>query len=138
LPLTGVRPNTSFLPEQWIGGNGNVKVNRHLKVEGSKNVYAINDCSNLEGKHLFVVETQFSYLAEELDAVLTDKQGAAKEYVVDSSVRQFVTLGKNTGLSQMNNWKVFGFLLGLMKGRTLLVESAPKLVEGKQVIRTKV
>ncbi|KAL5589261.1 hypothetical protein FOVSG1_011128 [Fusarium oxysporum f. sp. vasinfectum] len=138
LPLTGVCPNTSFLPEQWLDGDGNVKVNPHLRVEGTENVYAIGDVCNLEAKTLLAVETQFSYLGDELDAVLEGKAGAVTDYNVDTNVRQFVSLGKWNGLGQYNSWKIFGFLVGMMKGRTLFVETAPKIVQGKQVIRTKV
>ncbi|KAH8758770.1 hypothetical protein F5882DRAFT_479858 [Hyaloscypha sp. PMI_1271] len=138
LPLTGVQPNTSFLPGQWKDGNGNVKVDHHLKVEGMKNAYAIGDCSNLEGNHLFAIGAQIRYLAEELDAVLTGKHGAAKKYVVNPRIRQIITMGKKTGIGQMGGWKIFGFLVAMRKGKTLFVESGPTLIEGKQLIGLKI
>lgn len=136
LPLYGVRPNTGFVPAHLLDEGGSVKVDKTLRVEGLKNVWAVGDVNNVELKVAMRAEAQTAHLFRNLEATLLGKPEAAlAEYKPAPGTMMFVTVGKKKGTGQIGTFKAFSFLVSYVKGRTLFVEKVPPLVAGKSMLR---
>jgi NADH dehydrogenase FAD-containing subunit len=136
LPLFGVRANTSFLPEHLLDENKYLILESSLRVKGLHNIWGVGDVGNADVKQLGPLEAQVIVLAQNLDAALSGNSTAAwKEYTPSTKVMMAVSLGKAAGTGQMGGWKLPGFLIAMMKSKTLAVPDKPRaIVEGKSMI----
>lgn len=138
LPLFGLRPNSSYVPSTYLDSSGNVKLDLTLRVSNTKNVWGVGDIGNLETKQVMKAEPQVIHLAKNLDAVLTGNSAGVTEYKTSDKPMIFITIGKSKGTGQMGGMKPFSWLVSYMKGRTLFVEKAPPLIEGKAIIQASI
>lgn len=135
LPLFGLDTNVSFVPAEWLDGEGNVAVDDHLRVAAAgagSSVWAIGDAGSMEPKQITITDNQIIYLAAALDAVLTGSQPAGP-YTPEKKTLVFISLGKSHATGQVGNWKLFGFLVSWVKGRHLFTDKAEAYVQGKQL-----
>lgn len=133
LPLFGVQVNTGFVPESLLDSAGNLVLDKTMRVVGTKNVWGIGDVGNLEVKQLTVTDAQILYLSAALDSVLTGEGGQVKEYKPSGKTMIFITMGKKYAIGQMGGWKLWGWVVSYVKGRTLFVDTAQGYVGGKQL-----
>jgi len=135
LPVFGVRPNTSFLPDHLLDKHKSLKLEPSLRVEGLHNVWGAGDVGNLDVKQIGPVEGQVNVLAQNLDAVLSGgSTSTMKEYTRGNKVMMFVSLGKAAGTGQAGSWKVPGFIVTMMKSKTLFQDKPKAIVAGKSMI----
>jgi NADH dehydrogenase FAD-containing subunit len=85
IPTFGVKPNTSFLPSEFLDGDGFVRVDQYLRVTGTKDVYAIGDVSNMQGPQAFHVKAQSKYLSKSLVLNVLGKRSAVVPYKASTS-----------------------------------------------------
>ena len=135
LPLFGVRANADFVPAELKDDRGNIKQQRTLRAEGQNDVWAVGDVGNLESKQAARLEPQVIHLAKNLHAVLTGTPDKVTNYKPSDQVMVFVPLGKKKGTGQVGGFKVFGFLVSRVKGKTFFTEKASGLVSGKNIVR---
>ena len=133
LPLFGVQVNTSFVPESLLDSARNIALDKTMRVVGMKNVWGIGDVGNLEEKQLTVTDAQIIHLSATLDSVLTGDRGQAKEYKPSTKAMIFITMGKKYATGQIGGWKLWGWLVAYVKGRSLFVNTAQGYVGGKQL-----
>ncbi|WQF80840.1 Putative FAD/NAD(P)-binding domain, FAD/NAD(P)-binding domain superfamily [Colletotrichum destructivum] len=138
LPLFGVRPNTTFVPEHLLDDKGNVKLKHDLRVEGLINVWGVGDVGNLEAKQLMRAEGQALHLADNLDAVLTGNETKVKDLKLTLKPQVFVTIGKKKATGQFNTMKLPGFIVSAAKAKTFFTEKGPGLVAGKNIARASI
>ncbi|KAI8179526.1 Oxidoreductase ptaL [Colletotrichum sp. SAR 10_65] len=138
LPLFGVRPNTSFIPENLLDDKGNLKLKHDLRVEGLRNVWCAGDAGNLEAKQLMRAEGQALHLADNLDAVLTGQEAKVKDLKLTTKPQIFVTIGKKKATGQFNTMKLPGFIVSAAKAKTFFTEKGPGLVAGKNIARASI
>jgi apoptosis-inducing factor 2 len=100
-------------------------------------VWAIGDVGNLDFKAITVIEPQVLILAANLDTVLRGKS-TLKKYQPASNLLLFVALGKTDGAGQMGGWKVFKFIVSMIKGKKLFLDKADGYVAGKHLFMSKV
>ncbi|KAH7156698.1 hypothetical protein EDB81DRAFT_787716 [Dactylonectria macrodidyma] len=136
LPLYGMRPNTRFLPAQFLDEQGSLNLDKTLRVTGLDNVWGVGDAGNLEPKQLIYAERQALHLADNLGAVLTGNSDSVKELRPVVTPQVFVTLGKKKGTGQYNWVKVPSFVVNVAKGKTLFTEKASGLIAGKNIVRS--
>lgn len=132
LPLYGIRVNTSFVPDDLVDAEGNVRLAPDMRVMGTKNIWGIGDVGNLEPKQLTVTDSQIIHLASTLDAVLAG-DSPQKPYQLVGKTMLFLSLGKNLSTGQIGNWRLFGFMTSYVKGRKLFVDTAEGYVGGKHL-----
>lgn len=132
LPLHGAVPNTSFLPHSLLDESGNLKLDSYMRASGAKNVWGIGDVGDLEPKQLTVTDNQIVYLAVALDAALTGS-GKVAEYKPMEKTMIFVSLGRRFASGQIGGWRLFGWMVSLVKGRKLFVDTARGYVDGKHL-----
>lgn len=130
LPLHGIKTNTSFVPSALLDADGNVKLDGHMRVAGTKNIWGIGDIGDIEPKQLTVTDNQIIYLAAALDATLTGAKETAAYRPMNKKMI-FVSLGKKMATGQIGNWKLFGIMVAYVKGRKLFVDTAEGYVDGK-------
>lgn len=131
LPLYGILPNTSFLPDSFLDANGNVKLDKSLRIDGTGNIWGIGDVGDVEPKQLTVTDNQIIHLAAALDATLTGFP--VKPYEPVGKKMIFLSLGRKMATGQIGNWKLFGFMVAYVKGRKLFVDTAEGYVGGKHL-----
>jgi len=138
LPLFGVRPNTTFVPEHLLDDKGSIKLKHDLRVEGLTNVWGVGDVGNLEAKQLMRAEGQALHLADNLDAVLTGNEAKVKDLKLTLKPQVFVTIGKKKATGQFNTMKLPGFIVNAAKAKTFFTEKGPGLVAGKNIARASI
>ncbi|KAK1723301.1 hypothetical protein CaCOL14_007135 [Colletotrichum acutatum] len=138
LPLFGVRPNSSFIPEHLLDDKGSLKLKHDLRVEGLTNVWGVGDIGNLEAKQLMRAEGQALHLADNLDAVLTGNETKVKDLKLTLKPQVFVTIGKKKATGQFNTMKLPGFIVSAAKAKTFFTEKGPGLVQGKNIARASI
>ncbi|EKJ79471.1 hypothetical protein FPSE_00402 [Fusarium pseudograminearum CS3096] len=132
LALHGIKLNTSFVPPNFLDDKGNIRIDRNMRVVGSKNIWAIGDVGDIDPKQLTVTDNQIIHLAAALDAVLTGEK-SFKPYEPMTKTMIFVSLGKKYATGQIGNWKLFSFMVSWVKGRKLFVDTAEGYVGGKHL-----
>ncbi|KAL2785908.1 putative apoptosis-inducing factor [Aspergillus keveii] len=129
IPTFGVKPNTSFLPSEFIDGDGFVRVDQYLRVTGTKDVYAIGDVSNMQGPQAFHVKAQSKYLSKSLVLNVLGKRSAVVPYKASTSEMLAVQTGKKAGTGHAGSMKLPSFMVAYVR-KTLFVENGPKTVDG--------
>ncbi|KAL2861831.1 putative apoptosis-inducing factor [Aspergillus pseudodeflectus] len=129
IPTFGVKPNTSFLPAEFLDADGFVRVDQYLRVTGTKDLYAIGDVSNMQAPQAFHVKAQTKYLAKSIVLGVTGKGGAVGAYKASASDVLAVQIGKKAGTGHLGSMKLPSFMVAYVR-RTLFVEDAPKTVDG--------
>ncbi|KAM0300278.1 hypothetical protein ACHAPM_006589 [Fusarium culmorum] len=132
LALHGIKLNTSFVPPSFLDDKGNIRIDKNMRVVGSKNIWAIGDVGDIDPKQLTVTDNQIIHLAAALDAVLTGEK-SFKPYEPMTKTMIFVSLGKKYATGQIGNWKLFSFMVSWVKGRKLFVDTAEGYVGGKHL-----
>ncbi|KAM5350746.1 hypothetical protein ACJ41O_007251 [Fusarium nematophilum] len=138
LPLFGMKPNSGFLPPALLDEQGNLKLDRNLRATGLANVWGAGDVGDLETKQLIYAERQALHLARNLDAHLTGAEAHVLDLKPAIVPQIFVTLGKKKGTGQFERFRVPGFIVSAVKGRTLFTEKAQGLIAGKNIVRSSV
>jgi NADH dehydrogenase FAD-containing subunit len=131
LPFHGVTVNTSFLPVALLDDKSNLKLDKKMRAVGTPHIWGIGDVGDTEAKQLTVTDNQIIHLASALHATLTG--GQVSDYVPVSKQMVFASLGKNHGTGQIGNWRLWGFMVNYVKGRSLFVDAAPGYVGGKHL-----
>jgi hypothetical protein len=70
-------------------------------------------------------------LLAQLNSVLTGVGSSTEAYHPSNKTVIFFSFGRWHATGQVGNWKVFGFLVCLMKGRRLFIDRACNYVSGK-------
>ena len=133
LPLFGVQVNTGFLPLNLLDSAGNLIQDKTMRVQGTKNVWAIGDVGSIETKQLTVTDAQIIHLSAALDSVLTGDDRQVREYKPSSKKMIFITMGKKYAIGQIGGWKLWGWIVSYVKGRMLFVDTAQGYVDGKHL-----
>ncbi|OAQ63494.1 apoptosis-inducing factor [Pochonia chlamydosporia 170] len=132
LPTTGMTPNTSFVPTKMLDSNGYVKQTSFLRAEGYKNIFVVGDAGNLEDNRALAADGQAGHLIKVLPGYFDG--GSLAEYKVNTKPMYGITLGQSKGTGQMGSFKVFSFLIWLLKGRFLGTDKAPGVAAGKMTM----
>lgn len=133
LPLFGVTVNTGFVPKDLLDSSGNLMLDKTMRVMGTKNVWGIGDVGNLEAKQVTVTDAQIIHLSTTLDAVLLGGDRQIKEYKPSEKKMIFITMGRKYATGQIGGWRLWGWIVAYVKGRTLFVDTAEGYVGGKQL-----
>jgi NADH dehydrogenase FAD-containing subunit len=134
IPLFGVQVNTTFVPSSLLDSSGNLQLDKTMRVTGTTNIWGIGDVGNLEAKQLTVTDAQIIHLSGALDSVLTtEAANMVKEYKPSGNTMVFISMGKKYATGQIGEWKLFGWMVSWVKGRSLFVDTAQGYVGGKQL-----
>ncbi|MCJ1285863.1 hypothetical protein MMC26_005205 [Xylographa opegraphella] len=140
---TGGKPNTSFLPKDWLNEKGQVindDKSLRLTIPGSEGIYAIGDVGSYSHGGFMDVKDGVAPLCSSIaiDVAKTidpSKAGAFKQknfkWIPDT---QFVPTGPKGGVGQLFGWRVPSLMVWALKSRTFMVEKLPGAMKGQDYI----
>ncbi|VUC35879.1 unnamed protein product [Clonostachys rosea] len=134
LPLYGVVVNNAFIPDELLDWEGNLKLDSTLRVQGTTNIWGAGDVGNVEPKQLGSVLAQVEFLTGVLESVLVEGKPVGEiteRYTPAGRSPLFIALGRQLATGQFGTWKVFGFVVSLLKGRKLYLNNASSFINGK-------
>ncbi|MCJ1289017.1 hypothetical protein MMC34_000549 [Xylographa carneopallida] len=141
---TGGKPNTSFLPKDWLNENGQVlndDKSLRLTVPGSEGIYAIGDVGSYSHGGFMDVKDGVAPLCSSIaiDVATTidpSNAGGFKQknfkWIPDT---QFVPTGPKGGVGQVFGWRVPSLMVWAFKSRTFMVEKLPGAMKGEDYIK---
>ncbi|KAK4127718.1 FAD/NAD(P)-binding domain-containing protein [Parathielavia appendiculata] len=140
IPTFGIVPNTSYLPPSMLDTRGFVKQTRFLRAEGHADIFVVGDARNLEESQGVHADAQLVHVVKLIEARLLGQGGAAggvAEYKPADKVVFAATLGPNKGTGQMGNWKIWSWLVTMLKGKHLGTNYAGAFVRGERTAGVK-
>jgi apoptosis-inducing factor 2 len=130
LPCVGVTPNTSFMPKNLLDAQGSIMVDEYMAVKGTSDIWSCGDAADIEAKRVMYVGEQTGYLGKTLHSVLTTGKKTEAPYKPNPKPMGAVTVGRAKGFGQMGSWSLPSFLVMYVKGKTMMVENLPKVING--------
>jgi NADH dehydrogenase FAD-containing subunit len=74
LPTTGLLPNSSFIPNNLLDGNGFVVVDEYLQVKGATDVWAVGDISSVQKPQYMYTDKQSAHVAKNIGLSMQGKE----------------------------------------------------------------
>ncbi|KAJ5131364.1 FAD-dependent pyridine nucleotide-disulfide oxidoreductase [Penicillium bovifimosum] len=134
IPTTGVTPNNSFIPPQFLDNDGWVKVNSEMRVQSADGsvlpIFAAGDITNNSMRLSFKASEQAHVAAANLKAAIVGGK-AIKSYNQGDSIMMVVPVGEAGGTGQIFGFVPFSFMVKLIKGKHFFIEKAASIVHGK-------
>ncbi|XP_048714076.2 ferroptosis suppressor protein 1 isoform X4 [Caretta caretta] len=117
-----LRKEVNLLLRDKLAGNGALKVNQYLQVEGYDNIYAIGDCADVkEPKMAYHAGLHANIVVTNIINSLTQKP--LKTYQ-PGSLTFLLSMGRNDGVGQINGCYVGRLLVTIAKSRDLFVSKS--------------
>ncbi|KAF7592359.1 hypothetical protein BBP40_000342 [Aspergillus hancockii] len=134
IPTTGVVPNSSFIPQEWLDNEGWVKVNSELRVQGRNNkhhpIYAAGDITNNSMRLAFKAAEQAAVVATNIKSDIVGHSSKTKRRVYDqgNSVIMIVPVGASGGTGQLFGITLWSFMVKYMKSNDFFVSKARSMI----------
>ncbi|KAF8848095.1 FAD/NAD(P)-binding domain-containing protein [Acephala macrosclerotiorum] len=128
LPTVGLTPNSSYIPADLLNGNGFVIVDEYLRVKGHPDVWAVGDVSAVQRPQLVNAMKQVAHAAKNIGLAIKGQNLVV--YKTGGGDMLAVPVGRKSGTGHMGNWKLPGFMINMVKGKTLFTENLPKTIDG--------
>ncbi|KAL4931133.1 NAD(P)/FAD-dependent oxidoreductase [Aspergillus undulatus] len=132
IPTFGVKPNTAFLPGEFLNREGFVQVDEYLRVKGTKDVYAVGDVSGMESPQALFAKMQSKYIAKSVTFLATGKNNLVVPYKQFGSAIIGLQIGRKAGTGHYGSVRLPSFVVSWLR-KTLFVEDVPKVVDGTVV-----
>uniref|UniRef100_A0A8C9DHX6 Ferroptosis suppressor protein 1 n=1 Tax=Prolemur simus TaxID=1328070 RepID=A0A8C9DHX6_PROSS len=123
----GIKINSSAYRsafESRLAGNGALRVNEHLQVEGHSNVYAIGDCADVREPKMAYHAGLHANIAV-ANIINSTKQRPLKAYK-PGALTFLLSMGRNDGVGQISGFYVGRLMVRLAKSRDLFVSTSWK------------
>ncbi|OAL37810.1 hypothetical protein AYO20_02987 [Fonsecaea nubica] len=135
IEATGDKPNSKFVPQEWLDDAQRVKTDPHtlrLDVSGVTGVYCIGSVASYADGSILDVKFAAPALLESIKTDLQGKGGPRtnKIYKKITSDMQFVPIGSQGGVGVVFGWKLPSFLVKMAKAKDFMIGQAVKTVEG--------
>ncbi|OOQ87774.1 AMID-like oxidoreductase [Penicillium brasilianum] len=134
IPTTGAIPNSSFIPAEFLDGNGWVKVNKELRVQSNGGsalpIYAVGDINTNDLRLSFKATEQAKVAVANIKADILGK-GERKSFDQGDSIMMLVPVGETGGTGQLFGMTPFSFMVKFVKGKDYFVSKAPQYLAGK-------
>ncbi|KAJ4270235.1 hypothetical protein NW762_001911 [Fusarium torreyae] len=128
LATMGLRPNTGFLPKEWLNEHGYADVDDELRVKAAEGVWAVGDVVSKPRAAFMVTEAQAAGVHKNIDLAL---KGKPAQPVSGPRVDPFLcSVGRSRGAGRLGRVPVPSLAVWAIKGRTLGMERTQKYVNG--------
>lgn len=137
ISAVGDKPNSSFVPKDWLNERSQIKTDANtlrLDVPGVEGVYCVGAVASYSDGS--IMDTKMGYKAA-VASVKADLPGTnagprTKEvYKKIQSEIALVPVGSKQGVGLGMGWKLPSFLVTMAKSKDFMIGNAPKLVEGQ-------
>ncbi|KIW96887.1 uncharacterized protein Z519_02278 [Cladophialophora bantiana CBS 173.52] len=135
IEATGDKPNSKFVPQEWLDNAQRVKTDPHtlrLDVPGVTGVYCIGSVASYADGSILDVKFAAPAVLESIKLDLQGKGGPRtnKIYKKITSDMQFVPIGSQGGVGVVFGFKLPSFLVRMAKAKDFMIGNAIKTVEG--------
>ncbi|KIX97930.1 uncharacterized protein Z520_06008 [Fonsecaea multimorphosa CBS 102226] len=135
IEATGDKPNSKFVPQEWLDDAQRVKTDPHtlrLDVSGVTGVYCIGTVASYSDGTILDVKFATPAVLESIKLDLQGKGGPRtnKIYKKITSDMQFVPIGSQGGVGVVFGFKLPSFLVKMAKSKDFMIGNALKTVEG--------
>ncbi|KAF4972640.1 hypothetical protein FSARC_788 [Fusarium sarcochroum] len=128
LATMGLRPNTGFLPKEWLNEHGYADVDDELRVKAAEGVWAVGDVVSKPRAAFMITEAQAAGVHKNIDLAL---KGKPAQPVSGPRVDPFLcSTGRSRGAGRLGRVPVPSLAVWAIKGRTLGMERTKKYVDG--------
>jgi NADH dehydrogenase FAD-containing subunit len=132
IPTTGVVPNSSFIPQQWLDTDGWVKVDQELRVQDGQNaplrIYAAGDITNNSMRLSFKAAEQAVVVAANIKNDILGSKYKRRVYDQGDSIMMIVPVGASGGTGQLFGMTPWSFMVKAIKGKDFFVSKAPSII----------
>lgn len=141
IDCTGSRPNTSFLPKEWLDNRNKVACNpQTLRVEhesAGPRVYAVGDVASYTRGGVLdmsdAIPVAMTNLRTDLIAHFSGKPpGGDRHYKPNLKESQICPIGTQKGVGAFNGFKMPSQAIWLIKGRSYLLNMADGTLRGDE------
>ena len=141
IPTLGQKPNTDFLPKEFLNNHGFVQTTDYFNLPNHQNIWALGDVTHYEGnRKVTTLDSQCQVLTWNLRKVILEEgkvaigEGAGwSKYKHSLDQMMFVPVGSKKGTGQIKTWRVWSFFVWLLKGRDYMVPWIVNSVSGGSV-----
>lgn len=135
IDATGTRPNTSFLPKEWLDTRNKLACNvQTLRVEHASagpRIYALGDCASYTRGGVIdlgdAVPVACTNLRTDLIAHFSGQPKMAdRHYVANMKEQQVVPVGTQKGVGAFGGWRLPSQMVWMIKGRDYLIGQLAK------------
>jgi len=135
IEATGDKPNSKFVPSEWLNDKNRVKTDPQtlrLDVAGVSGVYCVGSVASYSDGSVLDVKFATPAILESIKLDLQGKGGprTAKVYKKITSDMQFVPIGSQGGVGIAFGWRLPSFLVKVAKAKDFMIGNAVKVVEG--------
>lgn len=126
----GIKVNSSAYHsalESRLAGNGALRVNEHLQVEGCSHVYAIGDCADVKEPKMAYHAGLHAGVAV-ANIINSTRQRPLKVYK-PGALTFLLSMGRNDGVGQISGFYVGRLMVRLAKSRDLFVSTSWKTMK---------
>ncbi|KAF5027795.1 hypothetical protein F66182_94 [Fusarium sp. NRRL 66182] len=128
LATMGLRPNTRFLPKEWLDEHGYANVDDEMRVKGTEGVWAVGDVVSKPRASFLITEAQAAGVYKNIDLAL---KGRPAQPVSGPRVDAFLcSVGRSRGAGRLGIVPVPSLAVWAVKGRTLGMERTQKYANG--------
>lgn len=164
IDATGDRPNSGFIPKEWLNSRGYVEVDEpSLRVKGVSDVYAAGSIIVPSNGGFMDLNNSIKPVCESIKFDRLGQTGGISEqgpeplgwiawltswfvtpvepgkrtqnYKRMTKDMQIVPLGRTGGVGVIMGFRVPTFLVKMVKSKTFFVEKAPELVKGHDYVK---
>jgi NADH dehydrogenase FAD-containing subunit len=132
IPTTGVVPNSSFIPQQWLDTDGWVKVDQELRVQDGQNaplrIYAAGDITNNSMRLSFKAAEQAVVVAANIKNDILGSKYKRRVYDQGDSIMMIVPVGASGGTGQLFGMTPWSFMVKAIKGKDFFVSKAASII----------
>ncbi|KAH8802611.1 AMID-like mitochondrial oxidoreductase [Xylogone sp. PMI_703] len=137
IPAAGDKPNTDFLPKDWLNERGYVKTKLEtlrLDVPGVSGVYVLGSVGSYSLGGVLDVYNATKPCCESIrvdifNQLPSDAQQTLQSQQITAEM-QFVPLGRSHGVGVIFGFGVPQWMVVMLKGKTFMIEKAIQLVQG--------
>ena len=142
IDATGSKPNTNFLPKEWLSDRNYVKTDEITLRGPVEGVYAIGDNASYSLGSIFdviyAIRPLCSTILVDLAMQLATKEATSEKQIPYKQIKkdmQLVPLGPKYGVGIIMGWRVPSFLVWMVKCRTYMIEKAEAAVQGADYVK---
>jgi NADH dehydrogenase FAD-containing subunit len=139
LDATGGKPNSKFLPSEWLNETGHVIVDNSTLRGPVTGVYAVGDVASYSDGTAYAagegVKPVSTSIGIDIAAASGHKDAFVQKLYKPVKDTQIVPTGPNGGVGQLFGWWVPSFLVWLIKSRTYFVSLAQPSVDGGSFLK---
>lgn len=128
IDATGTRPNTGFLPKEWLDNRNRVLCNdKTLRVEAAgPRVYVVGDCASYTHGGVMdqydAIPVAMTNLRNDLVAHISGSApGADRHYTPNRKEQQLVPIGTQKGVGAANGMALPSAMVWMIKGRDYMI-----------------